>query len=390
MKKSLFILLAVVVVTIAALPIGATAFADDSFVGTYPSRSAYLVDYDTGTVLIDKNSDERYPIASIVKIMTLLLTFEEIDQGRLSLEEKITVSVEASGMGGSQMFLDAGKEYPVTDLIKGVAVCSANDAAVALGERIAGSIDGFVQKMNEYAKEIGMENTLFCNATGLPNSGEQYSTAKDVSKMFGKLLRHEKYFDYAGIWMEDYRHPDGRVTEMVNTNKLIRFYKDCDAGKTGFTNDAMFCLAASAKRDDMRVVGVVLGSETSKDRFREMTDMFKYAFANYEIRTIFRKGETVQTDLKVDRAKDDNIPVCVAEDIKFFIRKGLKQELSTIVTINEDLSAPISKGQAIGRVKIVDANGEVIAETDLLSVTNVERRGYGDALDKVLSDWIRS
>ena len=178
-KVFLIIFLAAIMTTVCALPIAGAAYAAMPAGGfdasSYGSRAAYMVDYDTGTVILDKNSDEKYPIASMVKIMTLLITFEEIDKGNLSLDETITVSDYASGMGGSQMFLDSGTEYPVTDLIKGVTVCSANDAATALGERISGNIDTFVEKMNSYAKELGMNNTLFCNATGLPGSGEQYS-----------------------------------------------------------------------------------------------------------------------------------------------------------------------------------------------------------------------
>ena len=234
MKKILFISIIVLVVSVCSIPVAGIVFADNTPAGFnsdgYTSRSAYMLDYDTGTVLLDKKSDERYPIASMVKIMTLLMTFNEIDAGNMSLNEEISISEYAAGMGGSQMFLDAGEKYTVSDLLKGVTVCSANDAATALGERISGDIGSFVNKMNEYAKEIGMDNTKFCNATGLPNSGEQYSTAKDVSIMFRKLLSKDNYYQYSKIWMENYNHPDGRMTEMVNTNKLIRFYDGCDSG----------------------------------------------------------------------------------------------------------------------------------------------------------------
>ena len=168
MKKFIFLILITALAVCCALPAASTAFAEEK-----PYRSIFLIDYDTGTVIIEENADERYPIASMVKIMTLALTFDEIDKGKLSIDEKIRISDYAAGMGGSQMFLDAGEEYPVTDLIKGVIVCSANDAATALGERISGDIESFVSRMNSYAKELGMNNTLFCNATGLPNSGEQ-------------------------------------------------------------------------------------------------------------------------------------------------------------------------------------------------------------------------
>lgn len=389
MKKIVFIVLIATVVAVLCIPSVGVAFADEDFNAVkYPSVSAYLVDFGTGTVLVDKNSDEKRPIASMVKIMTLLLTFEEIDDGRMTLDEKIVVSENASGMGGSQMFLDSGKEYPVTDLIKGVTVCSANDAAYALGERISGNIDSFVSKMNEYAKEIGMDNTLFCNATGLPDSGEQYSTAKDVTTMFRRLLTKQKYFDYTKIWMENYEHPDGRVTEIVNTNKLIRFYKYCDAGKTGFTNEAKFCLAASAVQNGMRVVGTVLGSDTSKDRFKEMTDLFNYAFSNFEVKTIFQKGDLIENNIKVSKAKDSKILLTAENDVSFFTRKGKSHEFEIKTEIPADLTAPIKKGDKVGQITVLDSKGEILCRSALLARNDVEKRGYGDAINDVLDKWI--
>ena len=242
--RKFIIFLAVFVMFSLTITAGCTATAmenSEQNVVNGSARSAYLMDYDTGTVIYERNSDAKHPIASMVKIMTLLLTFENVNNGTLSLDEKLTISQTASGMGGSQMFLDAGKEYSVSDLIKGVTVVSANDASVALAEAISGSKEAFVDLMNEKAQKLGMVNTVFVNVTGLPESG-QHSTAKDVSIMMRELLKNDEYYKYSGIYMENYTHPDGRISELVNTNKLIRFYNGCDAGKTGFTNDAMFCL----------------------------------------------------------------------------------------------------------------------------------------------------
>ena len=389
MKKFVLVFTVLFIVAAFSVPFSSAAFAaEGDFVGTYPSRSAYLIDYDTGTVLVDKNSDEKRPIASMVKIMTLLLTFNEIDAGRLTLDEKIVVSPVAAGMGGSQMFLDAGKEYPVSDLIKGVTVCSANDAAVALGERISDTIESFVTKMNDYAKELGMENTVFCNATGLPHSGEQYSTAKDVSIMFRKLLDKKKYYEYAGIWMENYTHPDGRETEMVNTNKLIRFCEECDAGKTGYTDDAKYCLAASAKKNDMRVVGVVLGSDSSKERFREMTDLFRYAFSNYEVKTYVKANERIENDVKVAKAKQSGMDLYAEKDVKVFLRKGKNSNPSLSIELSDGLCAPIEQGAVVGKI-LLTLDGVKVSESNLICGKTVEKRGYGDAMDDVLEKWIK-
>ena len=392
MKKIILILSIIAVVALLSVPISTSVFAahgkDESFnLDAYTSQSALLLDYDTGTVIVDKNSDEKRPIASMVKIMTLLITFDEIDAGRLSFEEKIIVSEYAAGMGGSQMFLDEGESYTVSDLIKGVTVCSANDAATALGERISGDIHSFVDKMNEYAKNLGMNNTVFCNATGLPNSGEQYSTARDVSIMFSKLLSKSHYYDYSKIWMEEYKHPDGRVTELVNTNKLIRFYKNCDAGKTGYTDEAGHCLAASAMNNGLRVVSVVLGAENSKARFKEVTDLFNYAFANYEVKTIISKGEAIANDLQVDKAKEDSFELYVDRDLKFFSRKNVQNDYEVVIELEENLKAPISKETPLGRVKIIK-NGEVVSEANIFSVRDIEKLNYKDALEKVLKNWL--
>ncbi len=193
----------------------------------FNSRAAYLIDYDTGEVLFERNADDKYPIASMVKIMTLNIAFDEIKAGRLSLDQMITISDTAAGMGGSQMFLDAGKEYSVSDLIKGITVVSANDASVAVAETIAGSKEAFIDMMNERAAAMGLENTKFVNVTGLPQEG-QYSTARDVTAMMRKLIGNPEYFNYSTIYMENYTHPGGRISELVNTNKLVRFYKGCD------------------------------------------------------------------------------------------------------------------------------------------------------------------
>lgn len=396
MKKILLSVAVSIVFAVAAIPFAGSAFGQslpDNSVGfnveSYSSRASYMIDYDTGTVLLDKNSDEKYPIASMVKIMTLLLTFEEIDAGRLNLQDLVTVSDYAAGMGGSQMFLDAGTDYTVCDLIKGVVVCSANDAATALGERISGNIESFVDKMNACARELGMENTLFCNATGLPNSGEQYSTAKDVSKMFRKLLTKDKYYEFSRIWLENYTHPDGRVTEMVNTNKLIRFYKNCDAGKTGYTEEAGHCLSASAKVNGMRVIATVLGAENSKARFKETTDMFNYAFANYEIKTIIQAGENIPNNLEVEKAKDGEIELYVDRDIKYFARKNAPDSYDLKVEIDENLKAPISRETPLGTVKVVKSDGEIICEGKIYSKKDIEKQTFKDALEKVLKNWLK-
>ena len=245
------ILLPIVLLALSLLvifPMGMSAGASSQTMAGHSLQASgfgeYLSEYNTGEVLYQHNADAKHEIASMVKIMTANLIFDAVDEGKLSYDEMITISKEASAMGGSQMFLDAGAQYSVSDLIKGIIVVSANDASYAMAERLSGSVDAFVAKMNDKAAELGMVNTKFANCTGLPSESEQYSTAKDVNIMTRSLMSHPKYFQYASIWMEDYKHPSGRITQFVNTNKLLKQYSGCIGGKTGYTDKAGHCLSA--------------------------------------------------------------------------------------------------------------------------------------------------
>ena len=356
-------------------------------IGNYNSRSAYVIDYDTEQVLFERNADAKYPIASMVKIMTLNIVFDEIEKGHLSFDEKTVISENASGMGGSQMFLDAGLEYSISDLIKGVTVVSANDASVALAEKICGSVDVFIDLMNKKASEFGMQNTRFVNVTGLPQEG-QYSTARDVSKMMKNLLKHPKYYDFSTIYLENYTHPDGRTTELTNTNKLVRFYKGCDGGKTGFTSEAMFCLSATAKRDNTRVIATVLGAPSSKERNKEITDLFNYAFANFRTIRLLEKGKAIPTEINVKGAKSSKCEVTVDKDVFILAKKGEKPDFDVEIIIVDNLKAPISMGNKIGVVKLIDKNTkELKDQVNLVALNDIESKSYLDGLDEILQNW---
>lgn len=392
--SSLFVRICLTVM--CAVMVAALAFAAASaFAGTAPAayaeefgvngKAAYLVDAATGTVLYAKNENERLPIASMVKIMTALLTLEAVDSGELSLDEEISVSEEAAGMGGSQIFLDANTRHRVGNLLKSVIVASANDSCVALAERISGSVGGFVNDMNARAAELGMADTNFVNCTGLP-AAEGFSTAKDVSIMFRELIKHPQYFEFSKVWLEDYVHPDGRKTSMTNTNKLVRFYNGCDGGKTGFTSEAKFCLAATAKRDNMRVVGVVIGGDSSKDRFDAVSGMFNYAFGNYAAVKLVAAGDSIENSVKVSVGKKRDIELTVAEDVVAFGKRGDKAQAEVRYELPEKIKAPVQAGQTVGKGYIV-VGGEVKGEFDVVAAETVERASIWDLIKRIGSGW---
>ncbi len=350
------------------------------------AKSAYLCDFESGTAVFSKNETQRLPIASMCKIMTLLLSFEAAEGGVLSYDEQISVSERAAGMGGSQVFLQENLSYRAQDLMKTVAVCSANDSCVALAERICGNESSFVDKMNARAKELGAENTLFANCTGLPKE-PQYSCAKDVSVMLRALLRHEKYFEFSQVWLEEFVHPDGRTTTITNTNKLVRFYDGCDGGKTGFTQQAGFCLAATARRGDTRLVSVVIGEDDSKTRFADSKNMLNYAFNRYENKNVLRAGEKVEGVLApVSGGKQKEISVCIEKDVYSFAQKGAESGISYDYVLNGTIEAPVRSGDVVGEVTVF-CNGVEIGRSALLAGESVEKNTWWDSLLDGIKHW---
>lgn len=344
-------------------------------------RSAYLVDAATFTPLYAKNENERLPIASMVKIMTVLLTLEAVDRGELSLDEKVPVSENAASMGGSQVFLDAGTEHRAGDLLKSVIVASANDSCVALAERVSGSAEGFVSDMNARAAELGMKDTRFANCTGLP-AAESFSTAHDVALMFREVIRHPVYFEDAGVWLEDYVHPDGRTTVMTNTNKLVKFYNGCDGGKTGFTSEAKFCLAATAERDGMRVIAVVAGADSSKSRFNAVSSMFNHAFGSFKAEKLLGAGELAAQRVKVAGGKERSVGVTVSEDIVRLAPRSDKAAAELRLELPDKVKAPVRKGDVVGKGYVV-VDGTAVREFDLVAAEDVARASIWDLFRRI-------
>ena len=343
-------------------------------------KAAYLIDADSGTVLYAENESERLPIASMVKIMTVLLTLEAVDRGELSLDDPVVVSERAAGMGGSQIFLDAGTEHKAGALLRSVIVASANDSCVALAERISGSVEGFVGDMNARAVALGMTDTNFVNCTGLP-AAEGFSSAKDVAVMFREVLKYPVYFEDAGVWTEDYVHPSGRVTGMTNTNKLVRYYNGCDGGKTGFTSEAKFCLAATAERDGLRTVAVVIGANSSKGRFNAVSEMFNYAFGNFRSERLAEAGE-ILAEVRVSVGKQRKVGVTVSEDVTALCERTDKRETELRFELPNKLKAPVKKGDVVGTGYVV-RDGSVEREFDLVAAEDVKRAGIWDLIKRI-------
>lgn len=380
MKKFLAVISAFLL-SIAILPV---RFCRAETLNSLPCKAAYLIDYDSGTVLFEKNATTRLPIASMCKIMTLLLCFESIDAGEHTLNEQVTVSQTAAGMGGSQVYLEANGSYEISNLLKSIIVCSANDSCVAMAETIAGSENAFVERMNERAKELGANDTLFANCTGLPKE-PQYSCAKDVSVMLQALLHHPQYLEYSKIRNEEFRHPKDRVTQMTNTNRLLRSYEGCDSGKTGFTNQAGFCLAASAKRGNMRIISVTIGSSDSTSRFDCHKNMLNYAFANFTNKVIVDADVPLNERAEVRGGKQDYVKAKAKRNILLFSKKGTQDNITEEVVFN-GIKAPVRNGDVIGKIVVYKNNVEADS-VELLACEDIAKATVWDNYKEAADNW---
>ena len=335
------------------------------------AKSAILMEESTGNILYESNPDERLPIASVTKVMTMLLIMEAVDSGKISLDDMVTVSENAMSYGGSTMFLETGEQLTVNDMLKGIAVASANDGCVAMAEHLAGSESAFVDMMNEKAKKLGMENTHFMNTNGL-DEDDHYSSARDVAIMSRELMKHETIFNYTSIWMDTLR---GGKFQLANTNKLIRFYDGANGLKTGSTSKALCCLSAAAKRNDMQLIAVVLGAPTSAERFASAKSLLDYGFANYAVNTQITAGDEVQK-IAVEKGVDKEVGVVASDSCSTLVKKGQEDNITKEIKIDETITAPIEAGQKIGTMTI-SRDGEVIADIDLNASSAVEKKGIG-------------
>lgn len=343
---------------------------------TPTAKSAILIDYATGEVLYEKNADERLAPASMTKIGSMLLIMEAIDSGKLSLDDEVTISEEAASMGGSQIFLEAGEVYTVHDLLKGVAIASGNDAVVALAEKLAGSQGAFVDMMNKRFKELGANNTNFVNAHGLDSEGH-YSTARDMATIARELLKHEKILEYTSIYEEYLEKNDGTKTWLVNTNKLVRFYDGVDGLKTGFTETAGYCLTATAKKDDFRLISVVMGEDSTENRSSDTVKLLNYGFNTYKINTIKTKDE-VLGKVRVERGKENFAEIVLLEDATELLKNTEDVSNYEFNLKVDTIKAPVKPGDIVGSAEIIDNDGNIIDEVDVTVKKEIKKAGLLD------------
>lgn len=349
------------------------------------AKSSILIEASTGEVIYSNNENEKRAPASMTKMMSLIIIMEEIEKGNLKWDEKIKVSETAASMGGSQIYLEAGETMTVHDLVKGVSMASANDAVVALAERISGSESEFVKKMNKKAKNLNLTNTYFKNSTGLDEEGH-YSSAKDMSLIARELVKHKKILEFSSTYEDYLRQNTNKKFWLVNTNKLIKTYEGMDGLKTGFTQSALYCLTATATRNNMRLIGVVMGEKESKVRNSEMSDMLDYGFNLFKVNNLIKKGEVVgrYTD---NKSSSISTKVVASDDINILNKKGSKKRKITYDVIIKQKQLPIKKGEVVGYLEAKE-NGHKIFNVDVVTEKKIKKANIIELFIRNIGEFI--
>ena len=372
MKKVLIFLL---IISFMIMPVWAMDDNDINNVNNLlpNATSGMLIEATTGEVLYEKDKDKKIAVASMTKMVAQIIILEHVEEGKLSWDEKVTVSQNASGMGGSQIFLETGEVMTVRDLMKGITMASANDATVAMAERIGGSEANFVKMMNEKVKELGLKNTNFVNPTGLDEENH-YSTAYDMAMIAKELLNHDQILDFSSVY-EDYLRVDTpNKFWLVNTNKLVRLYDGADGLKTGFTDNAGYCMSVTAKRNNMRIIAVVFGEKSGKVRNQETANLLDYGFNNYKVDLVKSKGDVVG-EIKFDKGDKQKVDVVPSSDISILSKKSeMSKKYDTEVKLDK-VNYPVNKGDIVGKILVKD-NNKIIREVDLTIVDSVKKINY--------------
>ncbi|WP_035178380.1 D-alanyl-D-alanine carboxypeptidase family protein [Alkalihalobacterium bogoriense] len=354
---------------------GTYTFAAEEQANLAPdAASAIIIERDTGTVLFEKNSNEKLPPASMTKIMTMLLIMEAIDMGKISYDDKVRTSERAASMGGSQIFLEPGEEMTVKDMLKAIAVASGNDASVAMAEYIAGSEEEFAKMMNAKAKELGLTNTNFMNSNGLP-ADNHYTTSYDLAMISKELLKYEDITKFTGIYEDYLRQGTEDEFWLVNTNKLVKFYPGVDGLKTGYTNEAKYCLTATAEKNGMRIITVIMGAPTPKERNKQITEMLDYSFSQFMTHQLYDRGHAL-ANVKVSKGAESKVAAVTSEPVSVLTKKGISiEDVTEHVDVEKTLQAPVKKGDTVGTLKL-EKDGEVLVETKLVASVDVESASW--------------
>jgi len=377
-KLSLALIIAIIFTAIPVFSVDVNAVTEE----TITAPSAVLMETSSGKILFEKNPHEQRPCASITKVMTMLLVCEAIDNGKLRLDDTITASAHAASMGGSDIWLEEGETMSADDMIKATVVASANDAAVALAEHLCGSEEVFVEKMNEKASQLGMKDTVFKNCNGLDEDGH-ITSAYDVAVMSRELMKHEMIFDYTSIWLDNLR--DGK-TQIVNTNKLLKTYNGITGLKTGTTNDAGCCMAASAKRGDMSLVAVVLGCNSGKERFSDAAALLDYGFANFSV-TQLKAPEDLPKTIKVENGMQGNIGIGCDVNASIVLDKNSSSKIVSKIDLPESIEAPVVSGQKLGTVTY-SLDGNAVKSFEITALQDAEKISFASVFSVLLNSII--
>lgn len=383
MKKLASLIMAIL---IAIMPMNLSFANEDNAPLSVSSKSAILMDVGSGQILYEKNAHDKLPPASVTKVMTMLLICEALDSGKITLDDSVQISENAASMGGSQIFLEAGEVQKVDTLLKGIAVASANDGCVAMAEYIGGSVESFIDMMNAKAKELNMKDTNFVNTNGLPVDNH-YTSAHDIAIMSRELLKHDVISKYLTTWMDQVVVGKKQITVgLANTNKLIKHYQGATGVKTGFTQQAKYCLSASAKRGDTHLVAVTLGAETSPERFKDATSLLNFGFANYESVKLCSKNDNIAT-LTLDKADEQKINLVAKEDLSVLIKKGGNKDFTRKIKVNENPTIPIKKGTNLGYVEIYQGK-TLVGKVDLVNTKDIQKASYLKMLQRVIDEML--
>ena len=383
MKKLASLIMAIL---IAIMPMNLSFANEDNAPLSVSSKSAILMDVGSGQILYEKNAHDKLPPASVTKVMTMLLICEALDSGKITLDDSVQISENAASMGGSQIFLEAGEVQKVDTLLKGIAVASANDGCVAMAEYIGGSVESFVEMMNAKAKELNMKDTNFVNTNGLPVDNH-YTSAHDIAIMSRELLKHDVISKYLTTWMDQVVVGKKQITVgLANTNKLIKHYQGATGVKTGFTQQAKYCLSASAKRGDTHLVAVTLGAETSPERFKDATSLLNFGFAIYESVKLCSKNDNIAT-LTLDKADEQKINLVAKEDLSVLIKKGGNKDFTRKIKVNENPTIPIKKGTNLGYVEIYQGK-TLVGKVDLVNTKDIQKASYLKMLQRVIDEML--